>query len=304
MDPVTGTFVSVDPITRAGQPQRLNAYSYANNNPISLTDPLGLEGYTPGQHFIGRGGSMFDVSVGNAGGASPGLGIDAGENLGFMSPGEFATLAAEVSLANDIALAEWLFQDPNAGIADLIALRNEPGDLSQGSGGAPSVAAGGNQGGGFWRGVGKFLLDEAKGIAGMVIGTPYLLGRGLWGIGRGIVTGDFSSIRGGLLDITGAALPKYGAFTGLSWPGTASLSPISWVVNNTLDAGASQWHDGQVLTRSSAQFGWMNRAWTGGDGRAGVGDLAIGPYGQAVRAVGTAAFGTIGLAQLGFEALP
>jgi RHS repeat-associated protein len=36
-------FISVDPISRLGNPQTLNVYSYALNNPTSASDPLGLE---------------------------------------------------------------------------------------------------------------------------------------------------------------------------------------------------------------------------------------------------------------------
>ncbi|MFC4009048.1 RHS repeat domain-containing protein [Nonomuraea purpurea] len=41
-DPATGRFLSVDPVIDASDPQQLNAYAYANNNPISMTDPDGL----------------------------------------------------------------------------------------------------------------------------------------------------------------------------------------------------------------------------------------------------------------------
>lgn len=41
-DPVTGRFISVDPIIDINDPQRMNGYVYANNNPISYSDPTGL----------------------------------------------------------------------------------------------------------------------------------------------------------------------------------------------------------------------------------------------------------------------
>ncbi|MFC3386354.1 polymorphic toxin-type HINT domain-containing protein [Couchioplanes azureus] len=41
-DPTTGRFISVDPLTTPGDPQTLHAYAYANNNPISFSDPDGL----------------------------------------------------------------------------------------------------------------------------------------------------------------------------------------------------------------------------------------------------------------------
>ncbi|MFF1415397.1 RHS repeat-associated core domain-containing protein [Streptomyces sp. NPDC058289] len=41
-DPYTGQFISVDPVLTLEQHQSLNGYSYANNNPISTSDPTGL----------------------------------------------------------------------------------------------------------------------------------------------------------------------------------------------------------------------------------------------------------------------
>ncbi|PJI95198.1 RHS repeat-associated protein [Luteimicrobium subarcticum] len=40
-DPAVGRFVSVDPIMNLGDPQQWAAYSYANNNPTTWTDPTG-----------------------------------------------------------------------------------------------------------------------------------------------------------------------------------------------------------------------------------------------------------------------
>lgn len=40
-DPTTGRFISVDPVADFDDPQQLNSYSYANNNPVTLSDPDG-----------------------------------------------------------------------------------------------------------------------------------------------------------------------------------------------------------------------------------------------------------------------
>jgi RHS repeat-associated protein len=41
-NPLTGTFLSVDPVVaNAADPQAFNAYSYARNNPVSFVDPTG-----------------------------------------------------------------------------------------------------------------------------------------------------------------------------------------------------------------------------------------------------------------------
>lgn len=41
-DPSTGQFISVDPLLSLDLPQSLNGYNYANNNPITSSDPTGL----------------------------------------------------------------------------------------------------------------------------------------------------------------------------------------------------------------------------------------------------------------------
>ncbi|MFD1661615.1 RHS repeat-associated core domain-containing protein [Streptomyces caeni] len=46
-DPTTGQFLSVDPILSPDQPDSLNGYSYANNNPTTQSDPTGLESCYP-----------------------------------------------------------------------------------------------------------------------------------------------------------------------------------------------------------------------------------------------------------------
>lgn len=41
-DPATGKFLSPDPLVVAGDPQQWNAYSYADNSPVTKSDPSGL----------------------------------------------------------------------------------------------------------------------------------------------------------------------------------------------------------------------------------------------------------------------
>lgn len=41
-DPTTGTFISADPLLDISDPIQMNAYAYANNNPITMSDPSGL----------------------------------------------------------------------------------------------------------------------------------------------------------------------------------------------------------------------------------------------------------------------
>ena len=56
-DPDTGRFISVDPLVDQSDPQQMNGYTYANNNPVTHADPDGLcppdicgAGYVPVGH--------------------------------------------------------------------------------------------------------------------------------------------------------------------------------------------------------------------------------------------------------------
>ncbi|MEU9173820.1 polymorphic toxin-type HINT domain-containing protein [Streptomyces sp. NPDC048420] len=42
-DPATGRFLSVDPVFTADDPQQMHGYTYANNNPLTFSDPAGTE---------------------------------------------------------------------------------------------------------------------------------------------------------------------------------------------------------------------------------------------------------------------
>ncbi len=42
-DPLLGRFLAVDPLATLTEPQKLNAYNYAGNNPITQSDPTGLD---------------------------------------------------------------------------------------------------------------------------------------------------------------------------------------------------------------------------------------------------------------------
>lgn len=46
-DPSTGRFTTVDPVLNTDSPQQMNGYSYANDNPVGLTDPTGLCPFQP-----------------------------------------------------------------------------------------------------------------------------------------------------------------------------------------------------------------------------------------------------------------
>ncbi|MEU8262026.1 RHS repeat-associated core domain-containing protein [Micromonospora sp. NPDC048999] len=73
-DPTVGRFLSVDPLQDASDPQQWNGFSYANNTPVSTSDPTGLipedcrhfdcYGYSPTKGCSGGCGSTKNVAWG------------------------------------------------------------------------------------------------------------------------------------------------------------------------------------------------------------------------------------------------
>jgi RHS repeat-associated protein len=64
-DPSIGKFISVDPLQDLADPQQWNAYAYANNTPITMSDPSGLAGDTGngsgnGERFNPDSGNVTD----------------------------------------------------------------------------------------------------------------------------------------------------------------------------------------------------------------------------------------------------
>ncbi|MGW4164701.1 polymorphic toxin-type HINT domain-containing protein [Streptomyces sp. NPDC004788] len=81
-DPVTGRFLSVDPIFSAGDPQSWNSYAYADNNPVDQSDPSGT--CIPADDGSGRCMSAagwqryYEKQEGGGGGDGGGTPTDAG----------------------------------------------------------------------------------------------------------------------------------------------------------------------------------------------------------------------------------
>ncbi|MEV6848950.1 polymorphic toxin-type HINT domain-containing protein [Actinoplanes sp. NPDC051411] len=62
-DPSTGRFLSVDSVLDAGNPQQINGYDYADNDPITLSDPLGTDPcWAGGDGCSGTGHDVTDSS--------------------------------------------------------------------------------------------------------------------------------------------------------------------------------------------------------------------------------------------------
>lgn len=51
-DPGLGRFLSVDPVTDPTDPQQLNGYAYASNNPTSMSDPDGLKYFVDADGYV------------------------------------------------------------------------------------------------------------------------------------------------------------------------------------------------------------------------------------------------------------
>ncbi|MCI3269685.1 polymorphic toxin-type HINT domain-containing protein [Streptomyces cylindrosporus] len=71
-DAMIGKFVSVDPVIDYTQPQQINGYTYANNSPVTLSDPSGLASSTtcslfPGALGCGTPDCDFLCAPGSAG---------------------------------------------------------------------------------------------------------------------------------------------------------------------------------------------------------------------------------------------
>jgi RHS repeat-associated protein len=86
-DPFLGRFTSVDPLMDLADPQQWNAYSYADNTPITSADPTGLMlDCGTGTVWVSCGASTYN-NTGGKGGPSGGHGSSGGGNSGGGSSG-------------------------------------------------------------------------------------------------------------------------------------------------------------------------------------------------------------------------
>jgi RHS repeat-associated protein len=70
-DADTGRFISADPVVNYTDPQQINGYAYANNNPVTMSDPSGL---CPKEICQGYGQNTAATPFVNTGAASSGTG--------------------------------------------------------------------------------------------------------------------------------------------------------------------------------------------------------------------------------------
>ncbi|WP_051703909.1 RHS repeat-associated core domain-containing protein [Glycomyces sp. NRRL B-16210] len=88
-DPMYGRFISVDPIADYDNPQQLNGYAYALNNPVSFSDPSGLSPVAPQPGMIPDwcGGSPVTCTGWHWPDEIGGSSSSGGTNSGYSGPG-------------------------------------------------------------------------------------------------------------------------------------------------------------------------------------------------------------------------
>ena len=88
-NPVLGRFITADPtVQRPGDPQDLNRYAYARNNPVTLVDPTGYGWFSS---FWKKASGFFGAIIGTAVGIASGnpfLGMGIYSAIGASSSGE------------------------------------------------------------------------------------------------------------------------------------------------------------------------------------------------------------------------
>ena len=109
-DPSTGRFLSVDPVIDPADPQQMNGYSYAGNNPVTTSDPDGKRRMCPPD--ISVCGSSSD-----AGGKGPASKIVTAGSYGNTSPEDrLLALGPQTDDADDLARYWYIYaSDPSLG---------------------------------------------------------------------------------------------------------------------------------------------------------------------------------------------
>lgn len=104
-DSANGRFLSVDPVIDPGDPQQLNAYAYANNSPVTFSDPDGLRHGDIAQHDQRTLNEqrLHNMRSGNGGGSSGGGSGSKGKQSSAVDDANASVAAARAARAKALA---------------------------------------------------------------------------------------------------------------------------------------------------------------------------------------------------------
>ncbi|WP_370942829.1 RHS repeat-associated core domain-containing protein [Amycolatopsis sp. cg5] len=144
-DPATGKFVSVDPLLDSGNPQQFNAYAYAGNSPVTMSDPSGLimcpdndcrNGLPDGRYAPDHRKSDQEVAKETYFGQPPANSTRKTIKTGVKAPGK-GIIVARTFISKQDAVFGMLFGDnrdfsdaPTAGFRMAVAWDTDTGEVS------------------------------------------------------------------------------------------------------------------------------------------------------------------------------
>ena len=266
MDPATGTFLSVDPVvSNYADPQTLNAYAYARNNPVTNTDPTGACimsdcGYWYGQLPAGMSPSQAANGAG-AQFANPGYLADSGAAAGMFvsdfvsgsSPPSFSSFVGSVFdsvasigslFSSGVGSDDFSFAEGEGIPTDLIDSYTGPGGIETLVYTPEDFAVIDHQIANFEQQVGPMIrtmatlyhIEEAIAVPLLITGTGLaILGVGAFALATAPVSVPVALLAGGILGVTGVGVTAVGLDLGAtqanesfgtSLPTTGRLPPL------------------------------------------------------------------------------
>jgi RHS repeat-associated protein len=241
-DPVLGRFISPDTLVQNMQdPQALNRYSYARNNPIVYNDPSG--------HFFG---SIFKAITKAFKSISKGINRVLGDAAPFVMTAVAVVSAVTVASSVAFAAKSAFFKAATIGLtkqaaigAKIVALSPTAGFVGGVAGGAAGGFVGGFVGSGF-----NFESGARSALTGGIFG------------GLGVLTNGFNPIvRSGIFGVAGGTISRARGGSFLAGFQSAGLSRLvgesfEYAKSETIRLG---------IGRGVTQRGPLGELWTFGD---------------------------------------